>query len=113
MQRAQWQTIARGAGLAAVLVAIATGRLPRWLRVALVAGLVVLTCGGGLYAYRYATHPTTLTIAIGSIDSAAPQLLLAIATRLASTNAPVRLKVIDKGTALEAANALLALMWTQ
>ena len=70
--------------------------------------MVVLAAGGGLYAYRYATHPTTLTIAVGSIDSAAPQLLSAIAIRLASTNAPVRLKVVDKGTTLEAVKAFSA-----
>ena len=38
MQKAQWQAIAIGAGLAAVVVAIATGRLPRWMRVTLVLG---------------------------------------------------------------------------
>ncbi len=58
MQRAQWLAIAIGAGLTAVLLKIATGRLPRWLRVGLVAGLVLLGCGGGLFAYRYATRPT-------------------------------------------------------
>ena len=33
MQRQQLQTIAVGAGLVAVVAALATGRLPRWLRV--------------------------------------------------------------------------------
>lgn len=108
MQRAQWQIIAIGAGLVAVIAAIATGRLPRWLRVALVLGIAVLGCGGGLYAYRYVTHPTTLTIAAGSFDGDAVQLMSAIATRLASTGAPVRLQVLDKGNALEAVKAFSA-----
>ena len=105
MQRQQLQTIAIGAGLAAVVVAIATGRLPRWLRVLLVLGLAILACGGGLYAYRHYTYPKTLTVAAGSIDGAAPQLMSAIGARLAATSAPVRLKVIDKGTASEAIKA--------
>lgn len=108
MQREQLQTIAIGAGLVAVIVAIATGRLPRWLRVTLVLGLAILAAGGGLYAYRYYTHPTTLTVAAGSLDGDAPRLMSAIATRLASTSAPVRLKVIDKGTAVEAVKAFSA-----
>jgi TRAP-type uncharacterized transport system substrate-binding protein len=108
MQRAQWQILAIGAGLAAVLVAIAAGRMPRWLRVCLLLGILVLACGGGLYAYRYATHPTALTVAAGSFDGDAVQLMSTIATRLASTNAPVRLQVLDKGNALEAAKTFSA-----
>jgi TRAP-type uncharacterized transport system substrate-binding protein len=108
MQRAQWQALAIGAGLVAVIVAIATGRLPRWLRVALVLGILALACGGGLYAYRYATHPTTLTVTAGSFDGDAVQLMSAIAARLASTGASVRLKVLDKGSALEAVKAFSA-----
>ena len=53
MQRAQYQQIAIGAGLLAVVVAIATGRLPRWLRVMLVIALAALAGGVGLFAYRY------------------------------------------------------------
>ena len=71
-QRRQWQIFAIGAAFMAVIVAIASGRLPRWLRIVLVLGLVILACGGGLYAYRYATHATTLTIAAGSLDGDAP-----------------------------------------
>ena len=105
MARAQWQAVAIGAGLMAVIVAVATGRLPRWLRVTLVVGLVVLAGGSGLYAYRYINQPTTLTVAAGSLDGDAPQLMSAIAARLASTSAPVRLKVVDTGTALGAVKA--------
>lgn len=108
MARAGWHTVAIGAGLMAVVVAIATGRLPRWLRVMLVVGLVVLAGGGGLYAYRYLTHPTMLTVAAGSLDGDAPQLMSAIAARLASTGAPVRLKVVDTGSALGAVKAFSA-----
>src|SRR5262249_44164063 len=86
-----------GAGLVAVIIAIVTGRLPRWLRVTLVLGLLILAAGGGLYAYRYYNYPTTLTVAAGSIDGVAPQLMSAIGAHLAATSAPVRLKVIDKG----------------
>ena len=82
--------------------------LPRWLRVVLVLGLLVLASGGGLYAYRYVSRPTTLTVAAGSFDGDAPQLMSTIAARLAATNAPVRLKVLDTGTALEAIKAFSA-----
>jgi TRAP transporter TAXI family solute receptor len=105
----QRQPIAFGAGLLAVAVAVAvavtTGQMPRWLRIFLVLGLVILVSGASLYAYRYYTNPKTLTVAAGSIDGVAPQLMSTIATRLTATSAPVRLKVLDKGTALEAIKA--------
>jgi TRAP-type uncharacterized transport system substrate-binding protein len=50
----------------------------------------------------------TLSVAVGSIDGEAAQAMSAIASQLVSTNAPVRLKVIDSGTALEAAKAFSA-----
>ena len=78
---------------------------PRWLRVTLILGIVVLACGGGFYAYRYFNHPTTLTVAVGSADGETVRLMSTIATRLASTNAPVRLQVVDKGNAVDAAKA--------
>src|SRR5439155_19992988 len=52
--------------------------------------------------------PATLSVAVGSIDGEAAKAMSAIASQLVSTNAPVRLKVIDSGTALEAANAFSA-----
>ena len=103
MDREQYQQVAIAAGALAVLVALASGRLPRWLRVVLVLGLVIMATGAGFFAYRYVTQPTTLTIATGSLDGDVTRALSAIAARMASTNAPVRLKVVDKGTALEAA----------
>ena len=103
MEREQYQQVAIAAGALAVLVALMSGRLPRWLRVVLVLGLVTMATGAGFFAYRYVTQPTTLTIATGSLDGDVTRALSAIAVRMATTNSPVRLKVIDKGTALEAA----------
>lgn len=80
-------------------------RLPLWLRVVLLGGVVVLAAGAGLFAYRYFTRPVTLSVAVGSIDGEAAKAMSAIASRLVSTNAPVRLNVVDSGTSLEAANA--------
>src|SRR5438876_5501618 len=71
-------------------------------------GVAFFASGAGLLAYRYYTHPVTLTVAVGSIDGEAAKAMSAIAGELVSTNAPVRLKVIDSGTALEAANAVSA-----
>ena len=42
-------------------------------------------------------------MAVGSIDGEAARAMSAIAGEFVSTNAPVRLKVIDSGTSLEAA----------
>src|ERR1700730_1769038 len=83
-------------------------KLPLWLRATLVVGVMILAAGVGLFAYRYYTRPVTLTLAVGSIDGEAAKAMSAIASRLVTTNAPVRLNVIDSGTALEAANAFSA-----
>jgi TRAP transporter TAXI family solute receptor len=83
-------------------------KLPLWLRFVLLVGAVGLVSGASLFAYRYYTRPVTLTVAVGSIDGEAAKAMSAIASRLVSTNAPVRLKVIDSGTALEAAKAFAA-----
>ena len=82
--------------------------LPLWLRFVLLAGVVGLASGASLLAYRYYTRPVTLSVAVGSIDGEAAKAMSAIASRLVSTNAPVRLKVIDTGTALEAAKSFSA-----
>jgi TRAP transporter TAXI family solute receptor len=80
--------------------------LARWVRIALVFGLVVLATGLGFYAYRYSTRPITLTVAAGSLDGEGSRLMNALASRLASTaNSRIRLKVIDTGTPLGAAEA--------
>jgi TRAP-type uncharacterized transport system substrate-binding protein len=87
---------------------MASQNLPFWLRFVLVVGVLILAAGASLFAYRYYTRPVTLTLAVGSIDGEAAKAMSAIASRLVTTNAPVRLKVIDSGTALEAANAFSA-----
>src|SRR6202163_3339257 len=83
-------------------------KLPLWLRFSLLIGVAVFAAGAGLLAYRYYTRPATLAVAVGSIDGEAAKAMSAIAGELVSTNAPVRLKVIDSGTALEAAKAFSA-----
>jgi TRAP-type uncharacterized transport system substrate-binding protein len=81
---------------------------PLWLRLVLLVGVIGLASGASLLAYRYYTRPVTLSVAVGSIDGEAAKAMAAVASRLVSTNAPVRLKVIDSGTALAAANAFAA-----
>jgi TRAP-type uncharacterized transport system substrate-binding protein len=83
-------------------------RLPLWLRIFLVIVVLILAAAGGLFGYRYYTHPATLTVAVGSIDGEASKAMSAIASHLVSTNAPVRFKVIDTGTVLAAAQAFAA-----
>jgi TRAP transporter TAXI family solute receptor len=87
---------------------MASLKLPLWLRFVLLAGVIGLATGASLLAYRYFTHPVTLTVAVGSIDGEAARAMSAIASQLVSTNAPVRLKVIDTGTVLATANAFSA-----
>jgi TRAP-type uncharacterized transport system substrate-binding protein len=83
-------------------------KLPLWLRFLLLLAVLVIAGGGALYGYRYYTHPETLTIAVGSIDGEASKAMSAIASHLVSINAPIRFKVVDTGTALEAAKAFAA-----
>ena len=79
-------------------------RLPAWLRTLTVASAFILVVGAGLFAYRWYARPTTLTIAVGSLDGEATRLVSALASRLAATNAPVRLNLVETTSALEAAN---------
>jgi TRAP-type uncharacterized transport system substrate-binding protein len=81
---------------------------PLWLRFVLLVGVVGLVSGASLFAYRYYTRPVTLTVAVGSIDGEAAKAMSTLASRFVSTNAPVRLTVIDSGTAVEAAKAFSA-----
>jgi TRAP-type uncharacterized transport system substrate-binding protein len=83
-------------------------KLPLWLRFLLIVAVLILAAAGGLFGYRYYTHPRTLTVAVGSIDGEAAKAMSAIASRLVTDNASVRLKVIDSGTALEAGKAFAA-----
>ena len=81
-------------------------QLTRWMRIALVFGLVALTAGIGFYSYRYATRPVTLTVAAGSLDGEGARLMTALASKLALTaNSRIRLKVVDTGTPVGAAEA--------
>ena len=83
-------------------------KLPQWQRVSLVAGLIVLAAALGLFAYSYVTHPLTLTVAVGSPDEEVVRRMSAIASGLATTGSNIRLKVIDTGSALEAAKEMAA-----
>jgi TRAP transporter TAXI family solute receptor len=102
------QRVALGAAVIAIVLAVTSGRLPRWLRVVLVIALVSMAGGTGLYAYRQYTQPKVLTVAVGSLDGEAARLMAGIATRMASTNSSVRLKVLDKGSVLHATKAFNA-----
>jgi len=83
-------------------------KLPLWLRSVLLVAVLVLAAGGALFGYRYYTYPETLTVAVGSFDGEASKAMSAIASHLVSINAPVRLKVVDTGTALVAAREFAA-----
>src|SRR5258705_3604664 len=82
-----------------------SAKFPLWLRFVLLVGVVGVVSGAGLLAYRYWTRPVTLSVAVGSIDGEAAKAMSAIASRLASNNASVRLNVVDSGTAVGAAKA--------
>ena len=83
-------------------------RIPVWLRIVSLLGVVILVTGGSLLAYRWYAHAVTLTLAVGSIDGEAAKAMSALASQLVSTGAAVRLKVIDTGTALESAKEFAA-----
>jgi len=52
MEREQYQQVAIVAGALAVIVALMSGRLPRWLRSVLVLSLGLLGAGAGLSGER-------------------------------------------------------------
>jgi TRAP transporter TAXI family solute receptor len=83
-------------------------KVPLWLRVFLVLAVSILAAGAALFGYRYYTRPVTLTVAVGSVDGEASRAMSAIASRLVSINAPVRLRVVNTGTALQAAQSFAA-----
>ena len=82
--------------------------LPHWLRLTMVAGLLIGIAGMGWAAYRYATKPVMLAVAAGYADGEAARLMTEIATRLRTIRSHVRLKVVETGTPREAAQALAA-----
>jgi TRAP-type uncharacterized transport system substrate-binding protein len=83
-------------------------RLPLWLRVVALIGVIIIVTGAGLLAYRWYSLPVTLTLAVGSIDGEGAKAMSAMASQLVTDGASVRLKVIDTGTALEAAKQFAA-----
>ena len=89
------QAAAVGAGILGVLLAIAAGRVPRRLRVLVVLSLTALATAAGIFVYRYVTKPVVLTVAAASLDGDAPRLLTSIATRMATSGARVRLKLVQ------------------
>jgi len=97
-----------GDSLGVGVTSVVSLKLPLWLRFVLLVGVIGLASGASLLAYRYYTRPVTLSVAVGSVDGEAAKAMSAIAGRLVTTNAPVRLKVVDSGTVLEAANAFAA-----
>jgi TRAP-type uncharacterized transport system substrate-binding protein len=80
-------------------------KIPIWLRIAMVVGSVVLAGSAAILAYRWYVRPVQLSIAVGSLDGEAPKALSALASRLAETNAPVRLKIVETSGPLESASA--------
>src|SRR5215218_616105 len=82
--------------------------LPIWLRFILIAGTIVLIAFWSLFAWRWYSQPTTLTIAVGSFDGEASLLVSKLAGKLAQQKAPVRLKAVEAGSTLDAANAFSA-----
>src|SRR5579872_217861 len=79
--------------------------LPVWVRAVLLAGLLGLVGGAGLIAYRFYERPRTLTVAVGSFDGEARREATLIAGHLATSNAPIRLKIENVGSVLDAAKA--------
>jgi TRAP-type uncharacterized transport system substrate-binding protein len=83
-------------------------KTPFWLRVVSILGVVLLCTAAGLYGYRWYNRPVTLTLAVGSIDGEGARAMSAIADQLTDDGAPVRLKVIDAGTTVEAGKQFAA-----
>ncbi|MBU6461172.1 MAG: ABC transporter substrate-binding protein [Bradyrhizobium sp.] len=79
--------------------------LPFWVRAILLIGVVCILAGAGLISYRLYMRPRMLTIAVGSLDGEAKQVVSLIASRLATTDARIRLKVENAGSVLDAAKA--------
>jgi TRAP-type uncharacterized transport system substrate-binding protein len=82
--------------------------LPLWVRAVLLVGVLCLIAGAGLISYRFYMRPTTLTIAVGSLDGEAKQTASVIAGHLATTNSSIRLKVENAGNVLDAAKEFAA-----
>jgi TRAP-type uncharacterized transport system substrate-binding protein len=83
-------------------------RMPFWLRVVSLVGVIMFCTAAGLYAYRWYNRPVTLSVAVGSLDGEAAKAMQEIAGQLTSDGAPVRLKVVDAGTAVESGKQFAA-----
>ena len=81
---------------------------PRWLRLTIVGAAAAAIISGGWLSYRYFAKPVVLTVAVGSIDGEALSLISAVAARLTTSNARVRLKVVDTSTSAKASELLAA-----
>jgi len=53
-------------------------RVPLWIRIVSVVGVVTLVTGATLFAYRYYVRPVTLNLAVGSIDGEGAKAMSAI-----------------------------------
>ena len=82
--------------------------LPYWFRILLVGAVTSIATGTGLIAYKYYTRTKTLTIAVGSLDGESGKAATLLSSRLQSTNAPIRLEVVDTGNVKAAAEAFAA-----
>jgi TRAP-type uncharacterized transport system substrate-binding protein len=80
----------------------------RWIRIALVMIVAIIAAGAAAYGYRHFTTPVVFAVAAGSADGEAANVMKTIAARLATTKAPVRLKVVDTGTMQAAAQQFAA-----
>src|SRR5271169_3842288 len=83
-------------------------QLQTWMKIALVGVGTAFVVGAGTFAYRYFTYPITLTVAAGSTDGYAAQIMSSIAGRLTQTGSPVRLKVMVVDSAFDAAKTFSA-----
>jgi TRAP-type uncharacterized transport system substrate-binding protein len=83
-------------------------KLPFRGRVALLIGIFGFAAGAALMSYQFYRRPAVLTLAVGSSDGEARQIASIIAGRLATTNSPVRLKIENAGTEVDAARAFAA-----
>ena len=79
-----------------------------WMKIVLVGVGAAAVVGAGIFGYRYFAQPVTLTVAAGSTDGYAAQIMSSIAGRLTQTNSAVRLKVLSVDSAFDAAKAFEA-----
>jgi TRAP-type uncharacterized transport system substrate-binding protein len=83
-------------------------RMPFWLRVVSLVGVIIFCTAAGLYGYRWYNRPVTLTVAVGSADGEAAKAMQEIASQLTTDGAQERLKIIDTGTAVESGKQFAA-----